>query len=44
MDPADRADIDARIEKEIEEALAWAERSPLPDGKSQREGVYATPI
>jgi TPP-dependent pyruvate/acetoin dehydrogenase alpha subunit len=40
----DRAGIDARIEQEIEEALAWAESSPLPDGSSQQEGVYATPV
>jgi TPP-dependent pyruvate/acetoin dehydrogenase alpha subunit len=44
MDADSKADLDARIDVEIEEALAWAESSPLPDGDSQPEGVYATPI
>jgi TPP-dependent pyruvate/acetoin dehydrogenase alpha subunit len=44
MDSAIRAEIDDRIEDEIETALAWAENSPLPDRRSQTEGVYATRV
>jgi TPP-dependent pyruvate/acetoin dehydrogenase alpha subunit len=44
MDANTKSDIDNRIELEIEEALAWAENSPLPDGNSQSEGVYASPV
>jgi pyruvate dehydrogenase E1 component alpha subunit len=40
---ADQGEIDAlhaRIRDEIEEALAWAERSPLPDPATLLDGVY----
>lgn len=33
--------IDQRIAGEVREALEWAEQSPLPDGATQAEGVYA---
>ncbi|MBI5096545.1 MAG: thiamine pyrophosphate-dependent dehydrogenase E1 component subunit alpha, partial [Nitrospirae bacterium] len=36
--------IDGRVTKEIEEAEAFAEKSPLPEGRDALEGVYATPI
>lgn len=44
MDAEERTEIDRRIEAEIQEALTWAENSPLPDGATQGEGVYATPL
>jgi TPP-dependent pyruvate/acetoin dehydrogenase alpha subunit len=44
MDPAARAEIDRRIQQEIEDGLAWAEASPLPDGNTQATGVYASPL
>jgi pyruvate dehydrogenase E1 component alpha subunit len=40
---ADRAEIDAirtSILKEIDEGVAWAERSPLPDPATLLDGVY----
>ena len=35
------SDIDGRVEKELDEAMQWAEDSPLPDPATQTEGVYA---
>jgi len=35
------SDIDGRVEKELDEAMQWAEESPLPDPATQTEGVYA---
>jgi TPP-dependent pyruvate/acetoin dehydrogenase alpha subunit len=35
---------DERVTKEVDEAEAFAEKSPLPEGKDALEGVYATPI
>ncbi len=40
----DITEMDAGIKKEIEEALEFAEKSPLPDGEDTLEGVYATPL
>jgi pyruvate dehydrogenase E1 component alpha subunit len=42
LDEARRAEITRRIARELEEALAWAEASPLPEGKDVEEGVYST--
>lgn len=44
MDATARAEIDRRIQQEIEDGLAWAEASPLPDGNAQAKGVYANPV
>lgn len=44
MDAATQSEIDTRIEQEIERALEWAENSPLPEGRTQPHGVYASPI
>jgi len=40
---ADQGEIDAlhaRVRDEVEEAVAWAERSPLPDPATLLDGVY----
>jgi len=37
-----RVEIGRRIAAELEEALAWAEASPLPKAKDVEEGVYST--
>lgn len=41
MDAAAKSEIDARAEAEVEEAVRWAEESPLPDAATQTIGVYA---
>ena len=41
LSPADREAIQRRIAREIEEAQAWAEASPLPDPEDAAAGVYA---
>ncbi len=41
LDDASAKAIDDRIAKEIEEAVLFAESSPLPDTKDLLEGVYA---
>ncbi len=41
LDDASAKTIDDRIAKEIEEAVLFAESSPLPDAKKLLEGVYA---
>jgi len=41
LDEQALADLLARIEGEIDDALAYAESCPYPDGASVREGVYA---
>jgi pyruvate dehydrogenase E1 component alpha subunit/2-oxoisovalerate dehydrogenase E1 component alpha subunit len=38
---AERAHIDERVAREVEDGLVWAEQSPLPEGKTQARGVYA---
>src|SRR3984957_10545938 len=46
QDWADQAEIDAvhaRIRGEIDEAVAWAERSPFPDPATLLDGVYEKP-
>lgn len=35
-------DVDARVKKEIEAAVEFAEQSPLPEGPEVLEGVFAT--
>jgi pyruvate dehydrogenase E1 component alpha subunit len=40
LDQPERARVAADITAELEEALAWAEASPLPDGKDVLDGVY----
>jgi pyruvate dehydrogenase E1 component alpha subunit len=39
-DPAS-SEIDQRIRSELEEAIAWAEASPLPDPATLEDGVFA---
>ena len=36
-------ELEKKIEKEIDEAVAFAESSPLPEGSSALEGVYCRP-
>jgi pyruvate dehydrogenase E1 component alpha subunit len=40
LDQAARDRVAAEISAELEEALAWAEASPLPDAKDVADGVY----
>lgn len=40
----DLADIEAHIEKVVQDALEFARNSPEPDPSKVREHVYATPI
>jgi len=42
LDDVSAKAIDDRIAKEIEEAVAFAESSPLPDAKELLDGVYAS--
>ena len=42
LDDATAREIEGRLSREIEEAVAFAESSPLPDGKDLLEGVYAS--
>jgi pyruvate dehydrogenase E1 component alpha subunit len=42
LDDSRRAEMGQRIARELEEALAWAEASPLPEGKDVEDGVYST--
>jgi TPP-dependent pyruvate/acetoin dehydrogenase alpha subunit len=44
MNADEKQALDDRIQAEIDEALAWAEASPLPDPATQAEGVYAHPV
>ena len=37
-------EISEQVVKEIEDAVEFAEQSPLPEGKEAIEGVYATPV
>ena len=37
-------EIGEQVVKEIEDAVGFAEQSPLPEGKEAIEGVYATPV
>ena len=42
LDDAIVKEIEDRLSKEIEEAVAFAESSPFPEGKDLLEGVYAS--
>ena len=42
--PQDLAEIDARIEKIVQEALEFARNSPEPDPATVKNNVYANPI
>jgi pyruvate dehydrogenase E1 component alpha subunit len=42
LDDAIAREIDDRLSKEIEEAVAFAEASPFPEGKDLLDGVYAS--
>jgi len=44
LGPEDKAAVDDGIKKEIDEALEWAEQSPLPDPDTQTDGLYASPL
>ncbi len=41
-DEATFGEVGTRVKKEIEEAVEFGERSPLPEGKETLEGVFAT--
>jgi TPP-dependent pyruvate/acetoin dehydrogenase alpha subunit len=41
-DEAAFREVGARVKKEVEEAVEFGERSPLPEGKETLEGVFAT--
>ncbi len=42
LDDKTLADLQERIEGEIDDALQYAENSPYPDGSAVRDGVYAS--
>jgi pyruvate dehydrogenase E1 component alpha subunit len=42
LDDITAREIDNRVSNEIEEAVAFAEASPFPDGKDLLDGVYAS--
>ncbi len=42
IDDASASEIEGRLSKVIEEAVAFAESSPFPEGKDLTEGVYAS--
>jgi pyruvate dehydrogenase E1 component alpha subunit len=42
LDDIIAGEIDKRVSNEIEEAVAFAEASPFPDGKDLLDGVYAS--
>jgi TPP-dependent pyruvate/acetoin dehydrogenase alpha subunit len=42
-DEAAFQEVGERVTKEVEAALEFAERSPLPEGPETLEGVFATP-
>jgi pyruvate dehydrogenase E1 component alpha subunit len=44
LDAAAAAEIEARVRREIEEAVAFAESSPFPDGTDLTTGVYASEV
>jgi len=44
MDEAKKSEIGDRIEREIDDAVQWADEQPFPDGDEVAEGVYATPV
>lgn len=44
LNPEDKTAIDDRIKLEIEEAVEWADQSPLPDPDTQTDGLYASPL
>jgi TPP-dependent pyruvate/acetoin dehydrogenase alpha subunit len=41
VDPAAVAEMERRIESELDDAVAWAERQPYPEPSECLEGVYA---
>lgn len=41
LDETQRADIDTRVKRELDDALAWADASPLPESAQQAEHVFA---
>jgi len=44
LDPKAATMVHARVQAEIDEAVAFAEESPLPDPASVLEDVYSTPL
>jgi pyruvate dehydrogenase E1 component alpha subunit len=40
---AELREVEARVVREVDEAIAWAEQSPYPDPEECLEGVYAPP-
>jgi pyruvate dehydrogenase E1 component alpha subunit len=42
LDDEGQARMDKRLAEEIDAAVAWAEASPLPEGKDVEQGVYST--
>lgn len=41
LTPAGKQEIEARIQREVAEDVAFAEESPMPDGQKAHEGVFA---
>lgn len=41
LDEARLEALDSRIDDELDEAMSWAQESPLPDPEAQRSGVFA---
>jgi TPP-dependent pyruvate/acetoin dehydrogenase alpha subunit len=44
LDDRTKSEITGRVEREIEEAVQWADSQPFPDGDEVAEGLYATPV
>ena len=44
MDEAERQEVHQTVSREIDEAVQWAEQSPMPDPATQAQGVYADPL
>ncbi|MEM7235454.1 MAG: thiamine pyrophosphate-dependent dehydrogenase E1 component subunit alpha [Planctomycetota bacterium] len=42
LDDTSETEIETRVSREIEDGVAWAEASPLPDPSTLLDGVYAT--
>ena len=41
LDDAAETKLDARVRQAVDEGMIWAEASPMPDGNTVMEGVYA---
>jgi hypothetical protein len=44
MDERIKVEITGRVDREIEEAVQWADSQSFPAGEEVAEALYATPI